>query len=218
MSAYLNVLKELPEHVQLVAVSKTRTPEEILAVYNEGHRIFGENKALELRDKAEQLPKDIEWHFIGHLQRNKVKYIVPSVSLIHSIDSGRLLEEVNRRAAANGKIIDVLFQIHIAKESAKFGFSEIELREFLEQDIAEKFPNIRPVGLMGMATHTEDDDLIRSEFHGLNELFTELIDSGKFRTSTPILSMGMSIDRGIAIDEGSNMVRIGTSIFGPRQL
>ncbi len=218
MSAYKKVLDQIPNDVQLVAVSKTRTPQEIMEVYNEGQRIFGENKAIELRDKAEQLPEDIEWHFIGHLQRNKVKYITPLVVLIHSIDSEKLLKEVNKRATAHERVIDVLFQVHIAKESQKFGFGEEELKELLDKDLGKLYPNIRPCGLMGMATYTEDDALIRSEFQRLKSLFDEITEAGKFNSERmPVLSMGMSADQQIAIDLGSNMLRIGTSIFGKRK-
>lgn len=200
----------------MVAVSKTRSAEEVLVVYNEGHRIFGENKAQEMRDKAAELPKDIEWHFIGHLQTNKVKYIAPFVALIHSIDSEKLLREVQKRAASNDRTIDVLLQMHIAKEEHKFGFSEAELDELLAKDLSAQFPNIRLRGLMGMATHTEDDAVIHAEFRELKTLFDLLSEAGSFDTEKPILSMGMSVDRDIAIAEGSTMVRIGTSLFGPR--
>lgn len=216
MKGFRKVKDELPPGVELVAVSKTRSKEEILAIYQEGQRLFGENKALELRDKAAELPRDIEWHFIGHLQRNKVKYIAPCVALIHSVDSEKLLAEIDKRAAANHRTIDVLLQMHIAKEEHKFGMNGSELQQAVEGFQANKWPNVRLCGLMGMATHTEDDAQISAEFRGLRRLFDQLQDRDAF-TGPGILSMGMSVDLGLAIAEGSTMVRVGTSIFGPRK-
>ncbi|MFZ6052598.1 YggS family pyridoxal phosphate-dependent enzyme [Halocola ammonii] len=208
---------QLPDHVKLVAVSKTKPNEDIQAAYETGQRIFGENKAQEMQGKAEELPKDIEWHMIGHLQRNKVKYIAPFVSLIHSIDSWRLLKEVNKRAKNEDRVIDCLLQIHIAKEESKFGLDEDELADILYSEEFENLENIRIVGLMGMATLTENEEQIRREFKSLKDLFDKLKkDKFALEDSFKELSMGMSSDFKIAIEEGSTMVRIGSDIFGAR--
>lgn len=204
-----SILKTLDKNVQLVAVSKTKPNESILEAYQAGQRVFGENKVQELAQKAEVLPKDIKWHMIGHLQSNKVKYIAPFVSLIHAVDSKKLLKEIDKRARQNNRIIHCLLQIHIAKESSKFGLSEEEAMELLKQD----YPNVSIDGLMGMATFTKDKEQIRSEFNYLNSVFKKAQDINQ-RLS--ILSMGMSGDYNIAIEEGSNMIRIGSSIFGSR--
>jgi pyridoxal phosphate enzyme (YggS family) len=204
-----SILKTLDKNVQLVAVSKTKPNESILEAYQAGQRVFGENKVQELAQKAEVLPKDIKWHMIGHLQSNKVKYIAPFVSLIHAVDSKKLLKEIDKRARQNNRIIHCLLQIHIAKESSKFGLSEEEAMELLKQD----YPNVSIDGLMGMATFTKDKEQIRSEFNYLNSVFRKAQDINQ-RLS--ILSMGMSGDYNIAIEEGSNMIRIGSSIFGSR--
>ena len=204
-----SILKTLDKNVQLVAVSKTKPYESILEAYQAGQRVFGENKVQELAQKAEVLPKDIKWHMIGHLQSNKVKYIAPFVSLIHAVDSKKLLKEIDKRARQNNRIIHCLLQIHIAKESSKFGLSEEEAMELLKQD----YPNVSIDGLMGMATFTKDKEQIRSEFNYLNSVFRKAQDINQ-RLS--ILSMGMSGDYNIAIEEGSNMIRIGSSIFGSR--
>jgi pyridoxal phosphate enzyme (YggS family) len=204
-----SVLKTLDKNVQLVAVSKTKPNESILEAYQAGQRVFGENKVQELAQKAEVLPKDIKWHMIGHLQSNKVKYIAPFVSLIHAVDTKKLLKEIDKRARQNNRIIHCLLQIHIAKESSKFGLSEEEAMELLKQD----YPNVSIDGLMGMATFTKDKEQIRSEFNYLNSVFRKAQDINQ-RLS--ILSMGMSGDYNIAIEEGSNMIRIGSSIFGSR--
>ena len=209
-----NIKESLPENVVLVAVSKTKENAEIMEAYNAGQRIFGENKVQELCRKQEDLPKDIQWHMIGHLQRNKVKYLVDFVSLIHGVDSVRLLREINKRAAASGRVIDCLLQIHIAEESSKFGFDQQELQEVLKQEFLAGLPNIRIRGLMGMATFTENEDQVRKEFRYLKSLFEQL---PAFLEKADILSMGMSGDYLLAIEEGSNMVRIGSSIFGPRE-
>lgn len=209
------------ENVQpatLVAVSKTKPKEAIEEAYAAGQRVFGENRVQELVDKYEALPKDIEWHLIGHLQRNKVKYIAPFVSLIHAVDSVRLLEEVQKQAEINQRKIPVLLQMHIAQESEKFGFSEEELMHFLDDGVAsEKYPNVLFSGMMGMATFTDDEHQIRQEFGNLKLLFDRIrsgffADNDNFRT----LSMGMSGDYSIALACGSTMVRIGSSIFGSR--
>jgi len=213
ISENLNLIKsELGEDVSLVAVSKTKPNELILEAYKAGQRIFGENKAQEMQSKAEALPKDIEWHFIGHLQRNKVKYIVPHVSLIHSVDSMRLLQEINKRAASNGRVINVLLQVYIAKEESKFGLDEEELNDLLNSDELKASQNIKVLGLMAMATNTDDKETVRREFNYLKNLYEQLKDQHQLQ----ILSMGMSNDYEIAVECGSNMVRIGSRIFGAR--
>ena len=205
--------ESLPSGVQLVAVSKTRTEEEILEAYHAGQRIFGENKVQEMVRKWETLPRDIQWHMVGHLQRNKVKYIAGFVSLIHGVDSTRLLREIDKRAEEHGRVIDCLLQVHIARESTKFGFDDSELRALLREGLPGELPHVRVRGLMGMATFTEDSGQVRREFRHLKSLFDELL-AGEPGADT--LSMGMSGDYRIAIEEGSTMVRIGSSIFGAR--
>lgn len=208
------------KNVTLIAVSKTKPVEEILAAYDLGQREFGENYVQELVEKQLQLPADIHWHYIGHLQSNKVKYIAPFVHLIHAVDSFKLLVEINKQAAKNSRIIDVLLQLHVADEETKFGFDEKELIECLEYYEAQKeqLANIRICGLMGMATNTEDTTKIRSDFKRLYAVFKNIAQSyfiGKNYFS--ICSMGMSGDYELAIEEGSNMVRIGSLIFGDRR-
>ncbi len=198
------------KQVQLVAVSKTKPIEDILALYNLGQRDFGENYVQELVDKEAALPKDIRWHFIGHLQSNKVKYIVPFVHLIHGIDSFKLLKEVNKQAAKINRTVNCLLQIHIAEETTKFGFDEDEL--FKLNDLAE-LQNIRVTGLMGMASFTDNKQKVRSEFTTLKKLFNQFAE--KYSNCT-ILSMGMSGDYEIAMEEGSNLLRIGSLLFGER--
>ncbi len=203
----------LPGHVTLVAVSKTKPNEAIEEAYGAGHRDFGENKVQELQVKGPSLAKDIHWHFIGHLQRNKVKYIAPFVHLVHGVDTLRLAEEINKRAAQNNRVIDILLQVHIAEESTKFGLSVSELVELVESKALHSLERIRVRGLMGMATFTSDQDHVRREFKNLKTAFDQI------KTSFPAcdtLSMGMSNDYQIAIEEGSTMVRIGTDIFGSR--
>lgn len=213
---YRRVRSSIPSEVTLVAVSKTRSVEDIRKVYDLGHRVFGENKAQELVEKAPLLPTDIEWHFIGHLQRNKVKDVIPHSSLIHSADSLRLLKEIDKRAGGIGKIQDVLLQIHIADEDAKYGF-EPSQSDSVMSDIEQRFPNIRVRGLMGMATNTDDMNKVAAEFQGLKELFDQIKNSRSTdNTHFDILSMGMSGDAQTAVENGSNMVRIGTALFGPR--
>lgn len=209
----LSIKNSIPPHVTLIAVSKTNPTQAILDAYEAGQRIFGENKVQELVDKYERLPKDIEWHMIGHLQSNKVKYIAPFVKLIHGVDSLRLLQEINKRAEQNNRIIDCLLQIHIAKEETKFGFDEKEVVEALQSEEFKKMNNIKIVGLMGMATNTDDESQIRKEFKSLKQLFDKL-SAFNFQLST--LSMGMSSDYKLAIEEGSTMIRVGSSIFGQR--
>lgn len=203
----------IPKYVTLVAVSKTKPNAAILEAYQTGHRIFGENKVQELTEKYESLPKDIEWHMIGHLQSNKVKYIAPFVSLIHGVDSFKLLKEINKRAAQNERVINCLLQIHIAEEDTKFGFDEKEVIELIKSEAFQDLKNIKVVGLMGMATFTDNENQIRKEFKSLKKLFDKL-STLYFQLST--LSMGMSGDYQIAIEEGSTMIRVGSSIFGER--
>ncbi len=209
--------KEIPEHVTLVAVSKTRTTAEILEAYNAGQRHFGESKAQELTPKAEKLPKDIHWHMVGHLQSNKVKYIAPFVSLIHSVDKMKLLKVINKEGQKNERVIPVLLQLHIAEESTKFGMSFEEVCALLESDICHQMDAIEVQGLMGMATFTDDTDQVRKEFRQLKAYFDAVRDRYfKDREAFRTLSMGMSNDYQHGIDEGSNMIRIGTAIFGAR--
>ncbi|HKC35367.1 MAG TPA: YggS family pyridoxal phosphate-dependent enzyme [Chitinophagaceae bacterium] len=207
---YQQINEELRlSNISLVAVSKTKLVEDILELYNLGHRDFGENYVQELVEKAEQLPKDIRWHFIGHLQTNKVKLIVPFIYLIHGVDSLKLLKEIDKQAEKNTRVIDCLLQVHIAQEETKFGFDETEL---LNLEL-KQFSNVRIKGLMGIASLTDEVNKIRVEFKFLKNLFKKL------RTQHPelaILSMGMSADYKIAIEEGSNMVRIGSLLFGER--
>ena len=212
------VLAELPQGVRLVAVSKFHPAEAILEAYRAGQRVFGESKAQELQGKHEALPKDIEWHFIGHLQTNKVKYIAPYVALIHSIDSPRLLAEVDRQAARAGRTIDCLLQVHIAQEETKFGFSPDECRQYLASGQWKQLEHVRLCGLMGMATNTDDMGQVQREFQGLAALFHEVRD-GWFAQAPWFkeLSMGMSHDYHEAIAAGSTLVRIGSHIFGERQ-
>lgn len=219
MSIKENLLKiknSIPEQVTLVAVSKTKPNEAILEAYQAGQRVFGENKVQELTEKYESLPKDIEWHMIGHLQTNKVKYIAPFVSLIHGIDSLKLLKEVNKRAKQNNRIINCLLQIHIAEEDTKFGFDENEVKVLLACDEFKGLESIKIIGLMGMATFTDDESQIRREFKSLKSLFNQLKTLNTFNFQLSTLSMGMSGDYKIAIEEGSTMVRVGSAIFGHR--
>lgn len=212
--AYLQLNEELRlSKVTLVAVSKTKPVEDILELYELGHRDFGENYVQELVDKAARLPKDIRWHFIGHLQTNKVKLIVPFIYLIHGVDSVRLLNEINKQAEKNTRIIDCLLQVHIAQEETKFGFDENELTGLLINLSAHPLDNVKIKGLMGMASLTENTSQIRTEFIQLKNIFKNL------QASNPeirVLSMGMSNDYKIALEEKSNMVRIGSLIFGER--
>ena len=210
-----NIKSQLPNHVTLVAVSKTKPVADLMEAYEAGQRIFGENKIQEMTDKWEVMPKDIEWHMIGHVQTNKVKYMVPYVSLIHGVDSLKLLLEINKQAAKNNRVIDCLLQVYIAEEESKFGLDEVELKEILKlvQNDNDNFKNIRIVGLMGMATFTENKNQIEKEFKHLKAIF----DKHKTQNSElQTLSMGMSGDYQLAISCGSTMVRIGSSIFGNR--
>lgn len=215
---YQTIINELNGAAVLVAVSKTKSIEDILALYDLGHRDFGENYVQELVQKQEQLPKDINWHFIGHLQTNKVKYIVPFVHLIHGVDSEKLLHEINKQGAKINRIIPCLLQIHISAEETKFGFDEIELDSLLSKLKTNEadFKNVSVKGLMGMASFTEDNDLIISEFNSLRRLFDKYSLSSTKNYKLQTLSMGMSADYRFALDAGSNMVRIGSLLFGSR--
>ena len=211
------VKKNIPSNVTLVAVSKTKPNELIEEAYKAGQRIFGENKAQELKNKAEVLPKDIQWHFIGHLQRNKVKYIAPHTSLIHSIDSIQLLTEVNKQGLKNNRIIDCLLQFHIATEESKFGLSLEEATELLNSNDFLNLKNIKIVGVMGMASFINNEEQVRNEFIRLKDIFTQLNNNFFKKTETfQTISMGMSGDYRIAIEEGSTMIRVGSAIFGNR--
>ena len=213
------IKSQLPAHVTLVAVSKTKPVADLMEAYNAGQRIFGENKIQEMTDKWEVMPKDIEWHMIGHVQTNKVKYMAPYVSLIHGVDSLKLLQEINKQAAKNNRVIDCLLQVYIAEEESKFGLDEQELEEILKlvQNDKEDFKNIRIVGLMGMATFTENKNQIEKEFKHLKTIFDKLEKLPFTQNLKPnTLSMGMSGDYQLAISCGSTMVRIGSSIFGGR--
>lgn len=207
-----NLKAQLPANVTLVAVSKTKPVEILMEAYDAGQRIFGENKVQEMVTKWESMPKDIQWHMIGHLQRNKVKYMASFVSLIHGVDSLRLLQEIDKQAAKHDRIIDCLLQIRIAKEETKFGLTPADAQALLDSEEFRQMKHIRVVGLMGMATFTSDQVQLREEFDGLLALF----DRWKAPYSLEILSMGMSADHQLAIDCGSTMVRVGSAIFGAR--
>ena len=213
-----NIKSQLPAHVTLVAVSKTKPVADLMEAYNAGQRIFGENKIQEMTDKWEVMPKDIEWHMIGHVQTNKVKYMAPYVSLIHGVDSLKLLQEINKQADKNNRVIDCLLQVYIAEEESKFGLDEQELDEILNeiQHNKENYKNIRIVGLMGMATFTENQNQIEKEFKHLKTIFDKYSQLETSNLKLETLSMGMSGDYQLAISCGSTMVRIGSSIFGSR--
>lgn len=207
------IKSSLPQHVTLVVVTKTQPVERLMEVYTTGHIIFGENKVQEMLDKYEQLPKDIQWHLIGHLQSNKVKFIAPFVSLIQSVDSLKLLQEINKQALKNNRIIKCLLQVYIANEETKFGMDFFEVEQLLCSEELKQLKNISVFGLMGMATNTADQGQIEKEFKSLNVFYKKLQSS---YSSFQILSMGMSSDYTIAIENGSTLVRIGSSIFGSR--
>lgn len=210
----LNTIKKsLPSHVQLVAVSKTKQIADIEEAYAAGQRIFGENKIQEMTEKQEVLPKDIEWHMIGHIQRNKVKYMAAYVALIHGVDSLKLLKEINKQAKKHNRVIPCLLQIHIAEEDTKFGFDETDLSELISSNDIGELNNIKIVGLMGMATFTDNGRQIRKEFKQLKNLYEK---TKSVFPDLSQLSMGMSGDYKIAIEEGSTMIRVGSSIFGSR--
>lgn len=206
----------LPGQVTLVAVSKTKPVVNLMEAYDAGQRIFGENKIQEMAEKWEEMPKDIQWHMIGHVQTNKVKYMAPFVSLVHGVDSLKLLSEINKQALKNKRSIDCLLQMHIAEEETKFGLDQKELLELINSESFKDLKNIRIVGLMGMATFTDNQNQIRKEFNELHSIFEKLKNDTILGSDIEILSMGMSGDYKLAIDCGSNMVRIGSSIFGGR--
>ena len=210
---YQKIKATLPADVQLVAVSKTHSVEDILKVYNLGQRVFGENKVQELREKHPLLPQDIQWHLIGHLQTNKVKYIAEFIDTIQSVDSEKLLEEIDRQAAKYNRKIKVLLQVKIAEEESKFGLEINEAKELFQQWLSGNYPNVEIDGLMGMATFTENKDQIMKEFSLLKQIFDKL----SLQKPLKILSMGMSSDYPVAIECGANSVRIGSAIFGHRQ-
>ena len=210
------IKSQLPSNVTLVAVSKTKPVSDLMEAYNAGQRIFGENKIQEMTEKWEEMPKDIQWHMIGHVQTNKVKYMAEYVSLVHGVDSLKLFKEINKQAKKHNRVIDVLLQMHIAEEETKFGLDENELDEILKQvqQNKSKFENIKIVGLMGMATFTENQTQIKKEFLHLKSIFDK-VNSDQIQLKT--LSMGMSGDYKLAIECESTMIRIGSSIFGSRK-
>jgi pyridoxal phosphate enzyme (YggS family) len=215
VEAYQSVHKELlSNNVQLIAVSKTKPNSDIMELYDLGHRAFGENYVQELVDKADQLPKDILWHFIGHLQSNKVKYIAPFVHLIHGVDSEKLLQEINKQAIKNNRIIDCLLQVHIASEETKFGFDAASIDELVQSGRLTNYSNIRIKGLMGMASFSDDQAILTKEFGLLKQIFDQA--NKQLNNDLTILSMGMSSDYQLAVQLGSTMVRIGSLLFGAR--
>lgn len=211
------IRQTIPSHVTLVAVSKTKPNDDILQAYEAGQRIFGENKIQEMSAKQQALPDDIQWHMIGHVQTNKIKFMAPYVTLVHGVDSFKLLAEIDKQAAKHGRVIACLLQVYIAEEETKFGLDANEVLEILNSESFQKLDNIEVKGLMGMASFTENESQIRKEFTQLKTLFDEIARRPKTRNFNPeILSMGMSGDYSIAIESGSTMVRIGSSIFGTR--
>ncbi|QYJ68040.1 YggS family pyridoxal phosphate-dependent enzyme [Flavobacterium litorale] len=212
------IKSSLPENVTLVAVSKTKPVANLMEAYNAGQRVFGENKIQEMTEKWEQMPKDIAWHMIGHVQTNKVKYMAPYVSLIHGVDSLKLLKEINKQAKKCNRVVNCLLQMHIAEEETKFGMDTDELEALINSDEFKSFKNVNVVGLMGMATFTDNQEQVKKEFLHLKSLFDELNCKPATSNFEPqILSMGMSGDYKIAVNCGSTMVRIGSSIFGSRK-
>lgn len=210
------IKSSLPPQVKLIVVTKTHPINKLEEVYDAGHKIFGENKVQELVDKYEALPKDIEWHLIGHLQSNKVKYIAPFVSLIHSVDSMKLLQEINKQAEKNNRIINCLLQIYIAKEETKFGLSFEEAEELINSTELKALKNIKITGFMGMATNTENNEQISAEFRSLKAFYDKFAQLSTLNFELSNLSMGMSSDYLLAIEQGSTMIRVGSSIFGQR--
>lgn len=206
----------LADRARLVAVTKTQPVEVLHEAYRAGQRVFGENRVQEMTDKKPQLPADVEWHMIGHLQKNKVKYIAPFVTLIHSVDSLELLEEIDKQAAKCQRVIDCLLQIHIADEETKFGLTPAEAEALLHSDALAALAHVRVLGLMGMATFTDDEAQIRTEFNGLKQLFDRLAVTDRPNVQFSELSMGMSNDYRIALEEGSTLIRVGSAIFGSR--
>ncbi len=212
----ISIKNAIPKHVTLVAVSKTKPVSDIIAVYNAGQRIFGENKVQEMVEKHEQLPKDIEWHMIGHLQRNKVKHMAQFVSLIHGVDNFKLLEEINKQAKKHHRIINCLLQIKIAEEDSKFGMSPDIASGIIQSTQLSELKNINIVGFMGMATFTDNKDQVKKEFDVLKRTFDQLKPLQAFNFNPEVISMGMSGDYKLAIESGSTMIRVGSSIFGSR--
>jgi len=208
--------QKIKDRARLIAVTKTKPVMMLQDAYDAGARLFGENKVQEMAEKQPQLPRDIEWHLIGHLQSNKVKYIAPFVSLIHSIDSLKLLQEVNKQALKNGRVIDCLLQIHIADEETKFGLLPDEADALLRSAMLNDLQNVRIIGLMGLATNTDDEEQVRREFRGLKRLFDQLATIQTAQVQFSELSMGMSGDYELAVEEGSTLVRVGSAIFGAR--
>lgn len=213
-----NIKKEIPATTRLIAVSKFHHVDEIMEAYDGGHKIFGESRVQELIEKEPSLPKDIEWHFIGRLQRNKVKFIVPFIDCIHSVDSKKLLHQIEKQAESVNRVIPCLLQIHIAEEDSKTGFTEDECWEFLSKGKWKEWKHIQLCGVMGMATYTDDEGVVRKEFARLNAFYNKIkehyfADDAKFKE----VSMGMSSDYKIAVDEGSTMIRVGSNIFGERE-
>ncbi len=208
--------QKIKGRARLIAVTKTKPVAMLQEAYEAGARLFGENKVQEMAEKQPQLPGDIDWHLIGHLQSNKVKYIAPFVSLIHSIDSLKLLQEVNKQALKNGRVIDCLLQIHVADEETKFGMLAEEAEALLRSETLNDLQNVRIIGLMGLATNTDDEEQIRREFRGLKQLFDKLATIQTAQVQFSELSMGMSGDYEIAVEEGSTLVRVGSAIFGAR--
>ena len=213
----LKVRETIPYGVELVAVSKFHPNEAIMDAYGVGQRVFGESRATELKAKATSLPDDIKWHFIGHLQTNKVRMIMPYVSLIHSVDSERLLRLIDAEAARINKLVDVLLQVHVAQEETQFGFTPDELLQFVESGVINELTNVRVVGVMGMATNTDDINRITEDFKAINQTFKNARALLKENKDFAQISMGMSDDYQLAIENGSTMVRIGSTIFGYRQ-
>ncbi len=212
----LNIKSQIPENVTLVAVSKTKPVADLMEAYDAGQRIFGENKIQEMTEKWETMPKDIQWHMIGHVQTNKVKFMAEYVNLIHGVDSLKLLEEIDKQAKKHNRIIDCLLQMHIAEEETKFGLNEQELNQILNSESLKNLQNIQIVGLMGMATFTDNQSQIKKEFQNLKLIFDEISNLQTANCQLNTLSMGMSGDYQLAIQCGSTMVRIGSSIFGTR--
>jgi PLP dependent protein len=213
----LKIKSQIPENVTLVAVSKTKPVSDLMEAYNAGQRIFGENKIQEMTEKWESMPKDIQWQMIGHVQTNKVKFMAEYVNLIHGVDSLKLLEEINKQAKKYNRIVDCLLQMHIAEEETKFGLNEQELNEILNSESFKNLQNIQIVGLMGMATFTDNQSQIKKEFMNLKNIFDETFKLKTANSQLNTLSMGMSGDYQLAIECGSTMVRIGSSIFGGRK-
>ena len=214
---FKKIQENIPKEVTLVAVSKTKPDEDLIEAYQAGARILGENKVQELVGKHERLSKDIKWHMIGHLQSNKVKFIAPFVSLIHAVDSLKLLKEINKEAKKNNRIINCLIQLHIADEASKFGFNPSNIEEVVKEIHTKEWKNVKIKGLMGMATFTDDKEQVRQEFRTLKQSFDQLKTSVyKDNLDFKTISMGMSGDYKIAIEEGSTMIRVGSTIFGTR--